>query len=187
MHRITIAVSGVLLLAACQQPAPADNAAPVENEAPLPENTVAVPADEALPEPPAPEPDTATPEPAATPSASPTPSPSPSASPTPAETAAFPPRFRGRWGLTVADCDPARADNKGLMRIAPTIIRFYESRGTPETIVRRTPGTIVATLAMNGEGQTWTDTTRFTLGNQGRTLLRVRDQGGPPLRYTKCG
>ena len=37
--------------------------------------------------------------------------------------------FQGRWALVPADCEPGRADAKGLMVIEGARLRFYESRG----------------------------------------------------------
>lgn len=152
--------------------APADPTAPAsdghigEKPAPLPAATSDA---EAEPEP----------EPSATSS------PTPSASPVPTEAAAIPPRFRGRWGLVPADCDPRRDDNKGLMTVNARQLRFYESRAVPAKIERTARDAVAVTLAFSGEGQTWTERTRLTLRQNGQVLVRAGGEGGP-LRYTRC-
>ena len=156
--------------------APADPTAPAtdghigDKPAPLPAATADA------------EPD-AEPEPAPEPTA--TPSPSASASPGDDTAAAIPPRFRGRWGLVSADCDPRRDDNKGLMTVAARQLRFYESRAVPAKIERAGPDALAVTLAFSGEGQTWSEIARLTLRQNGRVLVRTGAEGGP-LRYTRC-
>ena len=39
----------------------------------------------------------------------------------------IPAQYRGRWGMAAADCTSTRGDNKGLMTVGSTSIRFYES------------------------------------------------------------
>ena len=42
----------------------------------------------------------------------------------------IPTAFRGRWGLSPADCTSTKGDAKGLLTIADTRLTFYESKGT---------------------------------------------------------
>lgn len=162
--------SSVLLLAACGGGTENANTAEEESSARpvvqerVPENLTDDPRNEAVPLDPPP--------------------PSPGA--TPATLTAFPPAFRGRWGLVVADCQPGRSDAKGLMEVGPDTLRFYESRGTARKLVQPRPGRIEATLAFSGEGMEWSATQALTLTNDGQTL--VREERDPPssLRYTKC-
>lgn len=189
----TCAAVALVALAACSgQPEAPANA--IEDLAP---NSAAAPADPTVPaadghigDKPAPlpaatvvaEPDA---EPALVPEPGATPSPSSSASPGADTAAAIPPRFRGRWGLVPADCDPRRDDNKGLMTVNARQLRFYESRAVPAKVDRAGPDALAVTLAFNGEGQTWTETARLTLRQNGRVLVRTGAEGGP-LRYTRC-
>jgi hypothetical protein len=127
----------------------------------------------------------AEPEPEPEPQAEPSADPSPEASAGPEDAASIPRRFRGRWGLVPADCDPRRDDNKGLMQVTAQKLSFYESRAIPSAVKRAGPDTIAVSLAFSGEGQTWTEAARFTLRQNGRILVRAGGEGGP-LRYTRC-
>jgi hypothetical protein len=108
--------------------------------------------------------------------------PTPSASPV----GTFPASFQGRWGLVPADCEPGRADAKGLMEVDAKTLRFYESRGTVTRFVQPRPGRIEATLAMTGEGQEWTRTDAFTLSSDGKALIREERDPPASLRYARC-
>jgi hypothetical protein len=116
----------------------------------------------------------------------PDPNAAPKAAASPAALQAFPASFQGRWGLVAADCEPGRADAKGLMEVGPKSLRFYESRGIPTRLAQAAPGRIEATLAMTGEGQEWTAAQALTLQADGKVL--VREERDPPaaLRYAKC-
>lgn len=99
---------------------------------------------------------------------------------------AIPASFRGRWALTAADCDPSRADNKGLMVVEPTLLRFYESRAAVVRATETGGDRLTLRLSFSGEGQQWTADQTLTLLDEGRTL--VRDEPSPPtsLRYARC-
>ena len=180
-------------LAACGGPAPANDAAAAN--AVVAEETnladVAGAADETPPiaggagDTPDVAPPPAGPLPAATATPDATPSPVPSASASPAGEAALPPRFRGRWALVPADCEPGRADAKGLMIVQPRLLRFYESRAAVTSVRASGADRIVAELAFNGEGQSWSRTARLQLRDNGRTLVRS-DEETAPLRYARC-
>lgn len=184
------AAAGFIALAACSSQSDAPTNA-IEDLAP---NSAAAPADPTAPatdghigDKPAPLPaatDDAAPEP--DPSAEPAATASPSPGTVAATATAIPPRFRGRWGLVPADCDPRRDDNKGLMTVAARQLRFYESRAVPAKVERTGPDALAVTLAFSGEGQTWAETARLTLRQNGRVLVRTGSEGGP-LRYTRCG
>lgn len=109
--------------------------------------------------------------------------------PSPSPIAAIPAAFHGRWGMVGADCDPARADNKGLLTIAGSRLSFYESRGQAGTIRQVRPDQIAFDLPMSGEGMTWSEPTTLTLLDDGKTL--VREAKGSPdragaFRYSRC-
>lgn len=121
---------------------------------------------------------------AAAPAASPTASASP--------IAAIPAPFRGRWGIGMADCDPARDDTKGLMTVGADTLRFWEARATLADARMEGASTLVANLSFTGEGQNWREATRMVLQDDGRTLIRDSagdgqggGQGGT-TRYTRC-
>lgn len=114
-----------------------------------------------------------------------TPSPAPVATPTVAATE-FPAAFRGRWGMTPNDCDPARADNKGLILVSADDIRFYESRATIGKLTVAAPTRVLADLAFSGEGQTWKSRTVLDLSEDGTVLTRSEESPAASYRYTKC-
>ena len=135
---------------------------------------------------PNPEP-TATPETAdtATPAVSDTVSaiPPPAASPIPAA-------IQGRWGMVPADCEPGRADAKGLLTITPIRLEFYESVGIPTTIEEASDTRIRASFAFTGEGMAWQRDQTLDVQDNGRTLIRHEygeDAAPAPFRYSRCG
>ena len=114
------------------------------------------------------------------------PPPAPGASATPARLSAFPPGFRGRWGLVAADCEAGRADNKGLMEVGATTLRFYESRGRVTGVDRLGPGRYAVSMAMTGEGQNWTARETFSLGGANALNRFAAADAGGALSYTRC-
>ena len=108
----------------------------------------------------------------------------PAATPTPTVASTFPAPFRGRWGMVANDCDPARADAKGLMTVEADRLRFYESRGAPTRIEIASPFKLTAELAFTGEGQSWTKRTTMTLIEGGRTI--IREESGPAASNGTC-
>lgn len=101
--------------------------------------------------------------------------------------AGIPSSLRGRWGLVAADCEPGRADAKGLLVVSADKLEFYESVGTLGTVSERLPQTLRANFAFTGEGMTWTR--EMSLESDGKTLVRTEygaDAMPEPLRYTKC-
>lgn len=115
------------------------------------------------------------------------------ATPTPAPRNGGEPRseipepFQGRWGLVAADCEPGRADAKGLMDVGAHRLVFYESRATPTSILQATPNELMLQLTFAGEGQTWERSDRLTLLDGGRTLVRDEIEPAGTFRYTRCG
>lgn len=106
--------------------------------------------------------------------------------PSPEPIQAFPSEYQGRWGLVPADCEAGRADAKGLMVIAPTTLRFYESRAKVDVLRRASPGRLTADLSFSGEGQQWRRAESFTVLDDGRTLVRDEQDPAASLRYTRC-
>ncbi len=115
------------------------------------------------------------------------PAPVPTASPSPI--AAMPAAFTGRWGMVANDCDPKRADNKGLLTIAGNRLSFYESRGEAAKLRQTQPTQVAFDLPMSGEGMTWSEPTTLTLLDDGKTLVR-KAKGSPDrtgsFRYSRC-
>ena len=102
----------------------------------------------------------------------------------------IPAAFRGRWGLTANDCDPAQADiAKGLMAVSADRLEFYESVGTLDNVQSATSTRLVAAFDFTGEGQEWERDMTFELEDNGAVLVR-RESGAnampDPLRYERC-
>ncbi len=139
-------------------------------------------------------------EPVAAPSASGSDVPSPaatglaaSASPTASASAeggsTIPATAQGRWGLVPKDCTSKLGDNKGLITISSTSIRFYESTGKLGTITERSDTRIRAAFAFTGEGMEWNRDMILDVKDAGKTLIRREygeDAAPGPLQYTRC-
>ena len=65
---------------------------------------------------------------------------------------AIPARLLGQWDAVDGPCAP---ESEMFMTIRPGTITFYESQGEVSAVRRGRPG-IVVTLAMQGEGESWT-------------------------------
>jgi hypothetical protein len=102
----------------------------------------------------------------------------------------IPTQFRGRWGLTDADCTSTRGDNKGLLVIGGKDIKFYEARGAlGRTLAVPSADRFEGSFDFTGEGMSWTRVERFDVRLD--TLRRRTDKtpkGEPPvdLSYTRC-
>ncbi len=106
-----------------------------------------------------------------------------------AESGDIPSAIQGRWGLVPADCEPARADAKGLLVIAPRRLEFYESAATLTDISESAPSRVRASFAFTGEGMSWQRDMALEVEDGGRTLVRREfgdDAATEPFRYTKC-
>jgi hypothetical protein len=100
----------------------------------------------------------------------------------------LPAPLHGRWGLTSADCEPGRADAKGLLTIDDRTLEFYESVGTLDGIEEAGGGRIRASFDFSGEGMTWERDMVLDASDDG-TLIRqdFGDEAAPdPFRYTRC-
>lgn len=102
--------------------------------------------------------------------------------------ATIPAALQGRWGMTPADCTSTRGDAKGLLRISPTALEFYESVGRLSGIEERGDSSIRARFDFTGEGMTWSR--EQTLAASGDTLTRTEPEGegqpGGTYTYTRC-
>ena len=94
----------------------------------------------------------------------------------------FPAQYRGRWGMVRADCDPKRSDNKGLITIADTTVKFYESLVNLKEQRPAIATSFSGLFAFTGEGQNWEKVMTFT--RTGDTLKRADSDGN--FTYTRC-
>ncbi len=104
--------------------------------------------------------------------------------------AAIPAPIQGRWALVPGDCTSTRGDAKGLLKIGPKTLEFYESRGIMASVKEKSASTIVAEFDFSGEGETWKRTMTLDLQDDGQTLVRHETGKGAaagPIRYASCG
>ena len=94
----------------------------------------------------------------------------------------IPAQYQGRWGMVPADCTSTRGENKGLITIGDTSIRFYESTAT---LKERRPAVAISFSGLfdfTGEGQRWTKV--MTLTRTGNSLKRADAEGS--FTYKRC-
>ena len=131
--------------------------------------------------------------------AAPGPAPSPATTapePAPSAAATIPVRFHGVWDAETGSCDPA-SDLR--LDIGPQTIGFYESQGTVTAVDASDPDVASIQLAMEGEGDQWTQAMDLSLsGKGGDAFLYVRylpdpeDEelsgraGALTLRFKRC-
>lgn len=111
------------------------------------------------------------------------------ASTLPADQRAIPAPFQGRWALTEADCTAPRGEAKGLLRIGPEELTFYESVGTITEIEEAGANVIRGEFSFTGEGMTWSRDITLELQDGGEALIRREHGEGAapdPFRYSKC-
>lgn len=93
--------------------------------------------------------------------------------------------FTGTWDFEDGDCSRSSELRFTIDRDGAT---FYESTGEASTIRQVAPNSVIVTLQMTGEGESWTEETRLTLDPGGRTLTRTDPSGGSyeELKYRRC-
>ena len=99
-----------------------------------------------------------------------------------AGSAAIPAQYHGRWGMVAADCTSTRGDNKGLITIGDSTLKFYESTATLKERRPAIATSFSALYGFTGEGQNWEKV--VTLTRTGDTLTRADDEGS--YTYTRC-
>ncbi|TRD11830.1 hypothetical protein FGU71_08155 [Erythrobacter insulae] len=119
--------------------------------------------------------------PAAAPDSVPVTQADPAVSDTASETAAaantIPARFQGVWDYEGGTCAP---ESDLRMEISASEILFYESIGLV-TGVTADKDAVIVTLAMEGEGETWEQSTRFALMGEGEDLRIHTSEGDGPM------
>jgi hypothetical protein len=102
----------------------------------------------------------------------------------PTASVTIPVAFRGRWGLTPADCTSALGNAKGLLIINAGELRFYESRAVPAADVNTDANSITGTFAFTGEGQSWTQFEALKVDKG--VLTRTETKPTASFSYAKC-
>jgi len=96
--------------------------------------------------------------------------------------AIIPAQYHGRWGMVPADCTSTRGDNKGLITVGDTRIRFYESTATLTEQRPAKATSFSGKFTFTGEGQRWQKI--MTLTRTGDTLERADQEGS--FTYKRC-
>ena len=104
-----------------------------------------------------------------------------------AVSSSIPSAMRGRWGMTLADCDGPGGGAKGLLTIEPDRLTFYESSATLVDVTERSDDYLRGAFAFVGEGMEWRRD--MMLLREGDVLLR-REFGPDAMRggqrYMRC-
>ena len=96
---------------------------------------------------------------------------------------AIPARFLGQWDAIDGPCAP---ESEMFLTIRPGTITFYESQGEVASVRRGKPG-IVVSLAMQGEGESWTADYAMSLAKGGEQLAtRELTQSGAATSRRRC-
>ncbi|WJY17835.1 hypothetical protein QQS45_09350 [Alteriqipengyuania flavescens] len=104
----------------------------------------------------------------------------------PEPVAQIPERFRGVWDYVEGSC---MASSDLRIDIGPDRIEFYESLGTVESVEVDGVDTMIVTLAIEGEGETWETATRYVLTQDGERLTPypVENRAGyEPMPLKRC-
>lgn len=94
----------------------------------------------------------------------------------------IPAGYHGRWGMVSNDCQPGRADAKGLITIGDTTVRYYEAVATLKEQRPAIATSFSGLFAFSGEGQNWEKVMTFT--RTGNALERAEDSG--TFTYRRC-
>lgn len=122
--------------------------------------------------------------PSATPSATPA-APTPSARASAAQAAQIPAAFVGLWDAEQGQCAQW---SDAQLTVEPTHLQFYESSGEVTAVAQPDADTIIVTMTMSGEGETWKETSTYRLLDGGKVLEATFNQGGggEPFRRKRC-
>jgi hypothetical protein len=98
--------------------------------------------------------------------------------------AQIPREYLGRWAEAVRSC--ASQGDDGPITIRPNEIVFYESQ-CPVRSARRDGNATLVVLSCSGEGHTWRQTERLSLGADGRLTTRsTRSDGTNTFHWVRC-
>ena len=98
------------------------------------------------------------------------------------ESMMIPSQYRGRWGMTAADCDRNRSDAKGAITIGEKTVLFYESQATLKEQRPAIATSFSGLFSFIGEGQKWQKVMTFT--RTGDSLKRAEEEG--TFTYRRC-
>lgn len=110
----------------------------------------------------------------------------PTASATPgAALTTIPAAFQGYWDAVDGQC---ATWSDAQLTIKPDSLIFYESMGEVTAVRQPDAETIVVSMAMSGEGDSWTEETTYRLLDGGTVLESdfTTDDGGEPFRRKRC-
>jgi hypothetical protein len=101
----------------------------------------------------------------------------------PQKLTAFPEEYRGRWGMTPADCK----GGAGLMTVAASTLSFNAGvKATAKDMLAVRPDRLTATLDYTNRKGNWTSPTTMTLQDDGKALLREDARPSGMFRYQRC-
>jgi len=95
----------------------------------------------------------------------------------------IPSQFHGEWNADPDACGTSFNDSR--LRIEPDRLLFWESVGRVISVVERGSREATLTLSMSGEGQEWTQATRFWLSADEDTLY-MEVPGYKPFARFRC-
>lgn len=95
---------------------------------------------------------------------------------------AIPTVFQGRWAGDAAGCSGPR--DEMALSVTGDALRFYESEGRVETVDIVSPREASVEASFTGEGESWRDTRRMTLSEDGQKL--TIDIAGTSSTRVRC-
>jgi len=99
---------------------------------------------------------------------------------------AIPAAFHGRWGMVPADCTTTRGDEKGLITVDSSSIKFYESRAMLTKVTGDAPENFTGNFSFTGEGQSWIKPQNLKLTGSSNTLIRTESDPAMSFTYKRC-
>jgi hypothetical protein len=103
----------------------------------------------------------------------------------PATLVEIPAAFLGYWDYTEGQC---AVWSDAQLTIEPRRLQFYESTGQVTAVRQPDATTIIVSMAMSGEGDTWAEEATYRLLNGGQVLESSFDgpDAGEPFRRKRC-
>ena len=95
--------------------------------------------------------------------------------------ATIPAAFQGRWASDRSKCGDGQESG---LTITPKMLRFYESEAKVKSVDATGPRAITVAASFIGEGQSWEDSQRLSLSENGQMLTIAGKNVA--IRRTKC-